>query len=140
MFRIRLKSLREAAGLSQAKLATKLGVSQSTVGGWESGKREPNFNTTIRIADYFGVSVDYLLGRTDDPLFAQDIEVSGQRIRTYGPKKEALPSEEREVIRDAIFEAVPAEPGVAKTADIRSYIRQIVREELDRSGDSGNSR
>ncbi len=139
MFRIRLKSLREATGLSQAKLAAELGVRQSTVGGWESGKREPNFNTTISIGDYFGVSVDYLLGRTDDPLFSQDIEVDKQSVRTYGPKKEALPPEELAEIRDAISRAVAADPVAAQTADIRSYIRQIVREELDRNGGNGNS-
>ena len=139
MFRIRLKSLREAAGLSQAKLADKLGVKQSTVGGWESGKREPNFETTIRIADTFGVSLDYLLGRTNDPLFMQEVDLDGERIRTYGPKKEALPPEELHGIRDAIASAVhpsPTEPGLA---DIRSYIRQIVREELDRVGGNDSS-
>lgn len=67
MFRIRLKELRENAGLSQYSFADKFGISQSTVGNWEAGKREPNFNTMERIADFFNVSVDYLLGR-DMPL------------------------------------------------------------------------
>lgn len=140
MFRIRLKSLREAAGLSQAKLAARLGVKQSTVGGWESGKREPNFETTINIADYFRVSLDYLLGRTDVPLYAQDIEIDGRIVHTFGPKKEALPPEELVKIREAIIRAVPLSPDTPQTTDIRSYIRQIVREELDSSGDNGNSR
>lgn len=63
MFRIRLKELREKAELSQYAFAAEIGVAQSTVGSWESGAREPNFETTQRLADYFGVSVDYLLGR-----------------------------------------------------------------------------
>lgn len=66
MFPLRLKELRENVGLSQKAFADRLNISQSTVGMWESGKREPNYNTTERIADYFDVSVDYLLGRTDD--------------------------------------------------------------------------
>lgn len=63
MFRVELKKHREGAGLSQYKLAEKMGVSQATVGMWESGKREPNFTTLCKLADFFGVSVDSLLGR-----------------------------------------------------------------------------
>lgn len=65
MFRLRLKELRENIGLSQYTFAEKFGVSQSTVGNWEAGKREPNFATMQRIADFFGVTVDYLLGRDE---------------------------------------------------------------------------
>lgn len=62
MFQTRLKELREAAGYkSQQTFADAFGVAQSTVGGWEAGKREPNYETTIRLANFFGVSVDYLI-------------------------------------------------------------------------------
>lgn len=67
MFRIRLKELREAKGLSQYSFADAFGISQSTIGNWEAGKREPNFDTMQRLADFFGVSVDYLLGREPTP-------------------------------------------------------------------------
>ena len=67
MFQIRLKELREQAGYSQYSFAEKFGVSQSTVGNWESGTREPKFDTMQRLADFFGVSVDYLLGRESVP-------------------------------------------------------------------------
>lgn len=62
MFQIKLKELREDKGLSQYAFAKEFGVAQSTVGNWESGTREPNFETMQRLADFFGVSVDYLLG------------------------------------------------------------------------------
>lgn len=66
VFQTRLKELREASGYkSQQSFADAFGVAQSTVGGWESGKREPNYETTMRLADYFGVTIDYLLGRED---------------------------------------------------------------------------
>lgn len=65
MFSLQLKELREKAGYSQYSFANKFGVAQSTVGGWESGKREPNFETTIRLAEFFGVSIDYLLTGRD---------------------------------------------------------------------------
>ena len=63
MFRIRLKQLREDSGDSQYTFADKFGVSQSTIGNWEAGKREPNFETLRKLADYFNVSTDYLLGK-----------------------------------------------------------------------------
>lgn len=66
MFRIRLKTLREEKGLSQAAFAKDFGVAQSTVGNWEAGTREPNFDTVQKLADYFDVSVDYLLCRTNE--------------------------------------------------------------------------
>lgn len=66
MFRIRLKTLRENMGLSQYKFADEIGVAQSTVGMWESGKREPDFHTAQILADFFNVSIDYLVGRTDE--------------------------------------------------------------------------
>lgn len=63
MFRIILKQLREDAGYSQYSFADAFGVAQSTVGNWEAGTREPNFKTIQKLASFFNVSVDYLLGR-----------------------------------------------------------------------------
>lgn len=87
MFQIRLRELREAAGYkSQQSFADAFGVAQSTVGNWEAGKREPNYETTKRLARFFNVTVDYLLGLTDDPTFIQLGDVpSGQRICTHNP-------------------------------------------------------
>lgn len=62
-FSIRLKELREQKGLSQTKLANDLGVSVGCVGMWESTKQIPPANKLNIIADYFNVTVDYLLGR-----------------------------------------------------------------------------
>lgn len=67
LFQIRLKELREKAGYSQYSFAKAFGTKQSTVGNWESGAREPKFDTMQRLADFFGVSVDYLLGRESIP-------------------------------------------------------------------------
>lgn len=67
MFSIELKNLRESRGLSQYKLAQQLGVSQATVGMWESGKRDPSFVTLRAICEYFGTSSDSLLGLPTNP-------------------------------------------------------------------------
>ncbi len=63
MFGLNLKKLREDAGLSQEQLGEIIGVSKSTIGMYEQGKRMPNTNTILKdIASYFGVSIDYLVG------------------------------------------------------------------------------
>lgn len=65
MFQIRLKELREKAGYSQQGFADAFGTKQSIVGNWEAGAREPKFEVMQKLADFFDVSVDYLLGRND---------------------------------------------------------------------------
>ncbi|MBR2013580.1 MAG: helix-turn-helix transcriptional regulator [Clostridia bacterium] len=62
---MRLKELRTAKGISQLKLAMDLNMNQNTISRYETGEREPGINELIRIADYFNVSVDYLIGRSD---------------------------------------------------------------------------
>lgn len=67
MFNIRVKELRENANMSQAQLAKRLGVAQSTVGMWENGKNRPQNAKLEMMATMFNVSTDFILGRTDDP-------------------------------------------------------------------------
>ena len=62
---IRLKELRDEAGLSQGDIAEKFSVAQNTVSSWENGKRDPDTDTVKKIAAFFGVSIDYLLGVSD---------------------------------------------------------------------------
>ncbi len=64
---MRLKELRVKRGISQLKLAMDTGLNQNSVSRYESGAREADYATLIRLADYFDVSIDYLLGRTDNP-------------------------------------------------------------------------
>ena len=64
---MRLKALRKQKKISQLKLAMDLDMCQNTVSRYETGEREADYATLIRIADYFNVSIDYLLERTDNP-------------------------------------------------------------------------
>ena len=64
---VRLKELRRLHGISQLKLAMDLHMNQNTVSRYETGTRQADYDALIAFADYFHVSVDYLLGRTDDP-------------------------------------------------------------------------
>ncbi|MCI6958958.1 MAG: helix-turn-helix domain-containing protein [Oscillospiraceae bacterium] len=61
----RIKSLRVERGITQEQLAAMLKVSRSTIGMYESGRREPDFETSEAIADIFNVDMDYLTGRSD---------------------------------------------------------------------------
>ncbi len=64
---MRLKQLRKAKGISQLNLAMRLNTNQNTISRYETGEREPAINDLIKIADFFNVSLDYLLERTDNP-------------------------------------------------------------------------
>lgn len=59
-----LQELREDREISRKELSAYLNISVSALGMYEQGRREPNIETLIRIADYFNVSLDFLLGRT----------------------------------------------------------------------------
>ena len=62
-----LKKIRKEKGISQLKLALDLNTSQNTISRYETGEREPGICELIKIADYFDVSIDYLVGRTQNP-------------------------------------------------------------------------
>ena len=61
----RLKTLRKERNISQLKLALELNMNQNTISRYENLEREADYETLIRFANYFNVSLDYLLGRTD---------------------------------------------------------------------------
>ena len=64
---MRLKELRKKKNISQLRLATELNTTQNTISRYETGEREPGIDELIKIADYFNISVDYLIGRTENP-------------------------------------------------------------------------
>ena len=61
-----LRTLRKEAKLSQTEVAEKLGLGYYTLGKWEQGRAEPSADDLVRLADFFEVSTDFLLGRADD--------------------------------------------------------------------------
>ena len=64
---MRLKELRKNRNITQLKLAMDLSLSQNSISRYEKGEREPDYGTLIKIADYFDVSTDYILERTNNP-------------------------------------------------------------------------
>jgi transcriptional regulator with XRE-family HTH domain len=65
LFKDRLRNLRQDNDITQLDLAKRLHVTRQTLSNWETQKSEPNNEFLIRLADYFEVSTDYLLGRTN---------------------------------------------------------------------------
>ena len=63
---MRLRELRKKAGLTQKEFAKIFGAAQNTVSQWETGTRSIDGETLCKLSDYFGVSVDYLLGLSDE--------------------------------------------------------------------------
>lgn len=67
MFHLRLSKLRKDSGLTQNELSKKIGISRATYAQYEIGRREPDIDTIQRLADFFSVSIDYIIGRVDNP-------------------------------------------------------------------------
>jgi transcriptional regulator with XRE-family HTH domain len=61
----RIEEIRRGMGLNQVQLAEKLNLSKQVISNYETGVREPGVGVLLRMADTFGISVDYLLGRSD---------------------------------------------------------------------------
>lgn len=61
----RLKEIRKKRKISQLKLALDLNMNQNTISRYENMERQADYQTLVRFADYFGVSLDYLLGRIE---------------------------------------------------------------------------
>ena len=76
-FASRLKELRNEKNWSQRDLSLHIDVIQQTIASWERGKGSPDDTTKIRLADLFGVSLDYLLGRTPDK-YSQAVSELGE--------------------------------------------------------------
>lgn len=61
----RIEEMLKTEGLTQSKLASGIGVNQSTACNWLNGKKEPSIESLWKLADFFDVSVDYLIGRKE---------------------------------------------------------------------------
>lgn len=61
----RIRELMKVEGISQYALAKELGISQSTICNWLNGKKEPSIESLWKIADFFGETIDYVVGRED---------------------------------------------------------------------------
>lgn len=78
MFAEKLKTLRKQKGLTQTKFAKDFNIATGTIGMWETGKRQPDYNTLVKIAKYFDVSINYLLEEQAEP---EELQIARSRTR-----------------------------------------------------------
>lgn len=92
----RLRQMRVSKGLNQNEVGELVGMEQSAVSKWERGATEPDHNTLRILSDYYGVSIDYLLGSSDDP----QAKRKGHRIPVLGDVAAGIPIDAVEDILD----------------------------------------
>lgn len=85
----RIATLRDKQGWTQEELAKRLGISRAALSHYEKNRREPDYETLTKLADLFHVSIDFLVGRTNNPHsrldddirnFADQLELSDEDI------------------------------------------------------------
>lgn len=103
-----IKSLRQTQGISQQKLADVLGVSRSTVAMWETDATQPDHELTVKIAEHFGVTTDYLLGKENTTHPGK-----GVKVPVLGKVVAGIPMEAIEEIYD--YEEIDA--SLARTGE-----------------------
>lgn len=91
----RIKELRKAKSMKQVELANAISVSQAALSGYETGKYEPDFYTLQRIAEFFNVSIDYILGRDEKKPAAED---SSGREKEFVQLFEKLTPEQQDMV------------------------------------------
>lgn len=96
----RIRELREKRDIEQKALAVDLCVSQPTISAWETGAKQPSSKSAAKIADYFDVSIDYLLGRSDVRKNTQRHKKPFLRIPVLGTVPAGIPVEAMEDIED----------------------------------------
>jgi len=105
----RLRLLREEKGLTQDNIALHLNTGRNTISRYENGEREPDYDTVKKLADYFDTTVDYLLGRTDDPAPLGDkkdpaqpeIKLDEVEFALFGEVRELDEEDKAELLRNA---------------------------------------
>lgn len=99
---IRLRDLRSEKNISQRKMAEMFSVSQGTYNNWEQGNTQPSIEQLIELARFFSVSVDYLIGNSDDEGYIKIQEVmSRDDIATLHTVK-TLPEDSKQLLMDFI--------------------------------------
>ncbi|PGC22780.1 transcriptional regulator [Bacillus wiedmannii] len=92
----KIKELRKNGKITQEQLGNAIGVSKMAISYFEKGKKSPGRESLEKIADYFNVTTDYLLGRSEDPeLNAEEYNIVSQEGKNIMALIESLPEEER---------------------------------------------
>ena len=112
-----LKLARKQSGMTQKEVADNIGVGQSTYKNYECGIREPNGDTIVELANLFGVTTDYLLGREPAPNPFADLNLSKESEEDVINKYMSLPPEIRACLMDVLVQLGDAAKSRQEQAD-----------------------
>lgn len=88
-----IQQLRKEKKITQIDLAEKIGVTQATLSGWENGKYEPDSGSLFKLADFFNVSLDFLMGRIDHNISTAELPANTFKIPVLGRIPAGVPFE-----------------------------------------------
>ena len=97
-----LKDLRKSKGLNQSELASMLEISNQAYQKYEYGTAEPNYDTLCKLADFYGVTTDYLLGRDPNPLSNIRLDIIGTDDEALSAAYKNLPDYAKLIFMDAL--------------------------------------
>lgn len=100
-FSERLKNLRKQAHLTQTEVAEKLGISQQAYASWERGIKKPTQDNLVKIAQILNVSIDYLIGTSDESVKADELDNVELIFRM---NSKGLTDEEKEIFKKELIE------------------------------------
>jgi len=105
MFKKRLSELRKLNGINQAELAEALDVARMTINYYESGKRTPDISFAIKAAEYFGVTIDYLVGKADN-LSEENAKFTKGKLKLLDGIVAKLPAQPTQELIDSLYKAL----------------------------------
>ena len=100
----RLKELRQKANITQKELALSINSSQQNIAFYEKGERKPKHEMVEKLADFFNVSTDYLLGKTDIPDPDSDIDLDSAIDTSVDYDGTPITDHDREIIKNYLNE------------------------------------
>jgi len=121
----RIASLRKSRGLTQRQLADRIGVAQSTIASWETGKREPNREYIVKLATFFNTTTDYILCKENELSIEDNIKSSQINAR-----------EERDIARELerIMESLDSDSALAFDGEpLDEQDKELLRVSLENS-------
>ena len=84
----KLRELRKEKGISLKELGSIIGAAESTMSLYENGKRQPDYETLLKLAEYFGVTVDYLLrGEDESERLPEELVILNRKAKKWSPEK-----------------------------------------------------
>ena len=134
LFGQKLLELRKKSGKSQTDIAKVLGITQPAYQNYENGRREAGYATITKLADFYGVTTDYLLGREppSDPLATLNIDTGSKSVMEMFAE---LPEGTRKIILDSMIRLADAAKGTQDNEEV-SYTTETVYENAGENEES----